>query len=80
MDNFSLGLIWYPVFLLSTTLHEASHAYAAMLGGDLTGYHEGQVTLDPRPHIKREPFWDGAGANLHVCDRRVDAGLGECTF
>ena len=56
MDNFSLGLIWYPVFLLSTTLHEASHAYAAMLGGDLTGYHEGQVTLDPRPHIKREPF------------------------
>lgn len=56
MDDFSLGLIWYPVFLLSTTLHEASHAYAAMLGGDLTGYHEGQVTLDPRPHIKREPF------------------------
>jgi Zn-dependent protease len=56
MDDLSLGMIWYPVFLLSTTLHEAAHAYAAMLGGDLTGYHEGQVTLDPRPHIKREPF------------------------
>jgi Zn-dependent protease len=56
MDDLTLGLIWYPVFLLSTTLHEAAHAYAAMLGGDLTGYHEGQVTLDPRPHIKREPF------------------------
>lgn len=56
MDDMTLGLIWYPIFLLSTTLHEASHAYAAMLGGDLTGYHEGQVTLDPRPHIKREPF------------------------
>ena len=37
MDDFSLGLIWYPIFLLSTTLHEASHAYATMLGGDLTG-------------------------------------------
>ena len=50
------GLIFYVVFLFSTTLHEAAHAFVAKLGGDPTAYHGGQVTLDPRPHIKREPF------------------------
>jgi len=43
-------------FLFSTTLHEASHAWTAKLGGDLTAYHGGQVTLDPIPHIRRQPF------------------------
>lgn len=47
---------FYVVFLFSTVLHEAAHAWAALLGGDRTAYHGGQVTLDPRPHIKREPF------------------------
>ena len=50
------GLLYYIVFLFSTTLHEAAHAWAAKLGGDLTAYHGGQVSLDPRPHIAREPF------------------------
>ena len=50
------ALAYYVVFLFSTTLHEAAHAWAAMLGGDLTAYHGGQVTLDPRPHIRREPI------------------------
>ena len=27
-----------------------------MRGGDSTAYHGGQVSLDPRPHIRREPF------------------------
>jgi Zn-dependent protease len=44
------------VFLLSTTCHEAAHAWVAMRGGDLTAYHGGQVSLDPIPHIRREPF------------------------
>lgn len=44
------------MFLFSTTLHEAAHAWAAKRGGDLTAYLGGQVSLDPRPHIKREPF------------------------
>ncbi len=48
--------LWFVVFLLSLTCHEASHALAAMWGGDLTAFHGGQVTLDPRPHIRREPF------------------------
>jgi Zn-dependent protease len=47
---------FYVAFLFSTVLHEAAHAWVAMLGGDRTAYHGGQVTLDPRPHIKREPI------------------------
>ncbi len=56
MPDVSTGLIYYLVFLFSTTVHEAAHAWAAKRGGDLTAYLGGQVTLDPRPHIKREPF------------------------
>jgi len=52
----ALGVIWYVVFLLSTTCHEAAHALAAKLGGDLTAFHGGQVSLDPVPHVRREPF------------------------
>ena len=50
------GLAYFAVFLFSATLHEAAHAWAAMRGGDLTAYHGGQVSLDPLPHIKREPI------------------------
>lgn len=50
------GLLFYVVFLFSTVLHEAAHAWAALRGGDPTAYEGGQVSLDPRPHIKREPF------------------------
>jgi Zn-dependent protease len=56
VDALALGFVWYVVFLLSTTCHEAAHAWAAMLGGDLTAFHGGQVSLDPLPHIRREPF------------------------
>ena len=56
MTELADGLIYYVVFLFSTTLHEASHAWAAMRGGDLTAYRGGQVSLDPLHHIRREPF------------------------
>jgi len=49
-------LLWYPVLLFSLTFHEAAHAWAARRGGDSTAYLGGQVSLDPRPHIRREPF------------------------
>ena len=49
------AIIYYVVFLFSTTLHEAAHAWAAARGGDLTAYHGGQVSLSPIPHIRREP-------------------------
>ncbi len=48
--------IWYAVFLLSTTAHEAAHAATARLGGDDTAYLTGQVSLNPIPHVRREPF------------------------
>jgi hypothetical protein len=56
METFVNGIQWYLVFLFSTTLHEASHAFAAMKLGDSTAYEGGQVTLDPLPHIRREPI------------------------
>lgn len=55
-NDLVLGLVWYVVFLFSTTCHEAAHALAAKLGGDLTAFHGGQVSLDPTPHVQREPF------------------------
>ncbi len=48
--------IWYVVFLFTLTLHEAAHALVAWLGGDDTAYHGGQVSLNPWPHVRREPF------------------------
>jgi len=56
MPDIGKALIYYLVFLLSTTVHEAAHAWAALLGGDPTAYHGGQVSLDPRAHIRREPM------------------------
>lgn len=52
----ALGLLWYLAFLFSTTLHEAGHAWAALRMGDPTAYHGGQVSLNPIPHVRREPF------------------------
>jgi len=55
-STIALGLIWYLAFLFSTTLHEAAHAWAALRMGDPTAYHGGQVSLNPLPHVRREPF------------------------
>jgi Zn-dependent protease len=56
MHVFAEFLIWYLVFIFSTTCHEAAHAFVARRGGDDTAYLLGHVTLDPLPHIRREPF------------------------
>lgn len=57
-DDISLfqGTAWYIVFLFSTTVHEAAHALVALKLGDDTAHRGGQVTLDPTPHVRREPF------------------------
>lgn len=55
-ETLATGIAFFVVFLFSTTLHEAAHAWAALRGGDPTAYHGGQVSLDPMPHIRREPF------------------------
>jgi len=49
-------LLYYIVFLFSTTCHEAAHAFVAKLGGDNTAELGGQVSLNPLPHIRRSPF------------------------
>ncbi len=53
--DFTEGIQWYFVFLFSTTAHEAAHAWTAYKLGDDTAHRGGQVTLDPIPHIRREP-------------------------
>jgi len=50
------GLIWFLAFLFSTTVHEAMHAFAAWRLGDSTAYQGGQVSLNPVPHVRREPI------------------------
>lgn len=52
----AFGLIWYLAFLVSITAHEAAHAWAGWKLGDVTAYRGGQVTLNPWPHVRREPF------------------------
>ena len=52
----AFGFIWYIAFLFSTTCHEAAHALVAKIGGDTTAAMGGQVSLNPVPHIQREPW------------------------
>jgi Zn-dependent protease len=58
MDAQTLALfpLWYAAFLLSLTCHEAGHAVVARWGGDDTAHLSGQVSLNPWPHIRREPI------------------------
>lgn len=46
--------VWFTATLLSLTVHEAGHAFVGRWGGDDTA-HE-QVTLNPTPHVTRQPF------------------------
>lgn len=49
-------VVWYLVFLFSTTLHEAAHSFLSAYGGDRTARLAGQATLNPVPHIQRSVF------------------------
>ena len=49
-------IAFFVVFILSTTVHEAAHAFVGWKLGDDTAYLGGQVSLDPTPHILREPI------------------------
>ncbi|MHC4644726.1 MAG: site-2 protease family protein [Planctomycetota bacterium] len=57
-ENFDIALaaVWYIILLIALVFHEAAHSFAALKLGDSTACHGGQVTLDPIPHIRREPF------------------------
>jgi Zn-dependent protease len=54
--DFGTAFIWFTAFLFSTTVHEAAHAFVAWRLGDPTAYHGGQVSLNPAPHVAREPI------------------------
>ena len=56
IEKITIGLLWYLAFIFSLTLHEAAHAFAAYKLGDRTAYEGGQVSIDPLPHIRREPL------------------------
>lgn len=53
LDSVTVGLVWFVVFLFSATCHEGAHALVAKLGGDSTA--SDQITLNPAPHVRREP-------------------------
>jgi Zn-dependent protease len=55
-DFIAIGMIWYIVFLFSTTCHEGAHSLVARIGGDPTAFRGGQASLNPIPHIRRAPF------------------------
>ena len=54
--EYALAIIWYVALIVALTCHEAAHGFVALKFGDPTAYHQGQVTLDPIAHIRREPF------------------------
>ncbi len=44
-------VIMLAIFLLSVSIHESAHAYAALRLGDDTGARLGRITLNPLAHI-----------------------------
>ncbi|HOM59928.1 MAG TPA: site-2 protease family protein [Anaerohalosphaeraceae bacterium] len=55
-DDLIQGVVWYAVLLVSLVFHEAAHAFTAWRLGDRTALEGGQVSLNPLPHILREPL------------------------
>jgi len=51
----SLFVAAYVVFVFSLVAHEGAHAIVAKWGGDWTAYNRGQASLNPMPHMRREP-------------------------
>ncbi len=43
--------LWFIIFLLSLSIHEAAHAWTAQKMGDPTARYLGRVTLNPLAHI-----------------------------
>lgn len=75
-----LSLFFYVAFLFSTVCHEAAHALVAQWGGDETAYLNGQVTLDPIPHIQQEPFGLGLLPVVSLLMNMAGQGLGVIGF
>ncbi|MBI4041543.1 MAG: site-2 protease family protein [Deltaproteobacteria bacterium] len=50
-DKILQFLIYYPVFLISLTVHELSHGLVALRKGDATAKYMGRLTLNPLAHV-----------------------------
>jgi len=50
------GVLWSGAFFFPPPCHEAAPAWTALKLGDDTASRGGQVSLNPLPHIRREPF------------------------
>lgn len=46
-----IALLWIVSIIYAITVHEFSHALAAMLQGDYTAKYEGRLTLNPLVHL-----------------------------
>lgn len=44
-------ILWFVVFLISLSFHEAAHAWTSEKFGDYTGRYQGRITLNPIAHI-----------------------------
>ena len=75
----ALGVIWYVVFLLSTTCHEAAHALAAKLGGDLTAPWRAGVARSSATR-STGAVRNGSIPNPLVRGRGLDDGVGQCAL
>ena len=51
MDSLIPNIIRFVVVLLALTIHEFSHALAALLSGDKTAKDTGRLTLNPISHL-----------------------------
>lgn len=51
MNSPAIAIVWIVVILLSITVHEFAHAYAAYRKGDKTAEQAGRLTLNPIAHI-----------------------------
>ncbi|MCS7186669.1 MAG: site-2 protease family protein [Armatimonadetes bacterium] len=62
--------IWFPVFILAISIHEAAHAWAAWKLGDPTGVIQGRLTLNPKAHL--DPF----GTIMFIISALTGVGFG----
>ena len=56
MDAVLPFLYWYLPFIVGIACHEGAHAWVAWRLGDPTAYEGGQATINPLPHMRREPI------------------------
>jgi len=62
--NLALAVLWYSVFIVSLTFHEAAHAFAVLKLGDPTAYYLFCRKRDVVPMYRDS--WAGINGNLSL--------------